>query len=278
MSLAIEMIGITKYFPSSDVQANRKVNFAVERAEVHALVGENGAGKTTLMNILYGLVQPDEGERRINGQPTAIHHPNDAIRLGLGMVHQHFKLVPSFTVAQNILLGLEPQRFGLLQPGKENEMVRRLAEDFGLRVNPADRVGDLPVGMQQRVEILKTLQREAQILLLDEPTAVLTPQEVHELFEIIRGLAARGRTVVLITHKLPEVMAVADRVTVMRRGEVVGTLPVAQTSIPDLAKMMVGREVLFTVEKKPASPGPTVAEVKRLIVAGVGGAPAVMGV
>jgi len=278
MSFAVEMINISKYFPSSGVQANRRVSFAVEPAEVHALVGENGAGKTTLMNILYGLVQPDEGERRLHGQPAAIHHPNDAIRLGLGMVHQHFKLVPSFTVAQNILLGLEPQRFGLLQPGKENEMVRRLAEDFGLRVNPTDRVGDLPVGMQQRVEILKTIQREAQILLLDEPTAVLTPQEVDELFEIVRGLAARGRTVVLITHKLPEVMAVADRVTVMRRGEVVGTLPVAQTSIPELAKMMVGREVLFTVEKKPASPGLTVAEVENLIVAGAGGAPAVMGV
>jgi simple sugar transport system ATP-binding protein len=253
------------------------VNFAVEKAEVHALVGENGAGKTTLMNILYGLVQPDEGERRINGQTVAIHHPNDAIRLGLGMVHQHFKLVPSFTVAQNILLGMEPDRLGFLRPGFENEMVGKLAEDFGLRVSPADQVRDLPVGMQQRVEILKTLQREAQILLLDEPTAVLTPQEVHELFEVIRGLAARGRTVVLITHKLPEVMAVADRVTVMRRGKVVGVAPVAQTNIPELARMMVGRDVLFTVQKKPASPGPSILEVKDLIVAGPGGAPAVMG-
>ena len=278
MPLAVEMLNISKYFPSSGVQANRRVNFAVEKAEVHALVGENGAGKTTLMNILYGLLHHDEGEIRVNGRPVSIHHPNDAIRLGLGMVHQHFKLVPSFTVAQNILLGMEPSRFGLLRTGMENEMVRQLAEDFGLRVNPGDRVRDLPVGMQQRVEILKTLQRDAQILLLDEPTAVLTPQEVHELFEIIRGLAARGRTVVLITHKLPEVMAVADRVTVMRRGEVVGALPLAQTSIPELAKMMVGREVLFTVEKKLASPGPAALEVDDLIVAGVGGAPAVMGV
>jgi ABC-type uncharacterized transport system ATPase subunit len=277
MPPAVEMINISKYFPSSEVQANRRVNFAVETAEVHALVGENGAGKTTLMNILYGLVQPDAGERRIFGQPVTIHHPNDAIRLGLGMVHQHFKLVPSFTVAQNILLGIEQERFGLLQPGRENAMVRKLAEDFGLRVNPTDRVRDLPVGMQQRVEILKTLQRDAKILLLDEPTAVLTPQEVYELFEIVRGLAARGRTVVLITHKLPEVMAVADRVTVMRRGEVVGTVPVAGTSIAELARMMVGREVLFRVVKKLAAPGPTVLDVKDLIVAGPGGAPAVMG-
>jgi len=278
MPPAVEMINISKYFPSSGVEANRHVNFSAEKAEVHALVGENGAGKTTLMNILYGLVQPDEGERRLNGQAAVINHPNDAIRLGLGMVHQHFKLVPSFTVAQNILLGMEPERLGLLQPGLENEMIHKLAEDFGLQVNPTDRVRDLPVGVQQRVEILKTLQREAQILLLDEPTAVLTPQEVHELFGIIRGLAARGRTVVLITHKLPEVIAVADRVTVMRRGQVVGVAPVAQMSIPELARMMIGREVLFTVEKKPASPGPVVLEVKDLIVAGAGGAPAVMGV
>lgn len=277
MSLAIEMLGITKSFPSSGVQANRGVNFAVAQAEVHALVGENGAGKTTLMNILYGLVQPDQGERRINGQVAHIQHPNDAIRLGLGMVHQHFKLVPSFTVAENILLGLEETRGGLLQPGRENEQVRQLAADFGLHVNPADRVRDLPVGMQQRVEILKALQRQAQILLLDEPTAVLTPQEVHELFVIIRGLAARGRTVVLITHKLPEVMAVADRVTVMRRGEVVGTVPVKGTSIPALAKMMVGRDVLFRVDKQPAHPEQPVLTVQNAIVAGPGGAPAVLG-
>ncbi|MFN8446120.1 MAG: ABC transporter ATP-binding protein [Caldilineaceae bacterium] len=277
MPPAIEMLGISKYFPSSNVQANRGVDFVVEQGEVHALVGENGAGKTTLMNILYGLVQPDSGERRIHGQPVQIHHPNDAIRLGIGMVHQHFKLVPSFTVAENILLGLEETRAGLLRPGRENEMVEKLAADFGLRVNPRDRVQDLPVGMQQRVEILKALQRQAQILLLDEPTAVLTPQEVHELFEIIGGLAARGRTIVLITHKLPEVMAVTDRVTVMRRGEVVGRVTTKDTSIPELAKLMVGREVLFRADKVPAKPGQVVLDVKNAIVAGPGGTPAVIG-
>ncbi|MGH2524114.1 MAG: ABC transporter ATP-binding protein, partial [Anaerolineales bacterium] len=278
MPLAVEMLNISKYFPSSGVQANRDVSFAVQQAEVHALVGENGAGKTTLMNILYGLEQPDRGEIRVNERPVHISHPDDAIRLGIGMVHQHFKLVPSFTVAQNILLGSEPSRLGMLQPARENEIVRQLAERFGLPVNPTDRVRDLPVGMQQRIEILKTLQRDAQILLLDEPTAVLTPQEVRQLFEVIRGLAARGRTVVLITHKLPEVMAVADRVTVMRRGEVEGTRQVSETNIRELARMMVGRDVLFTVERKPAAPGEVVAEVKDLIVAGAGGAPAVLGV
>ncbi len=277
MPHAIEMLGISKYFPSSGVQANAGVDLAVEQASVHAIVGENGAGKTTLMSMLFGLLQPDQGEIRINGQPARIHNTDEAIRLGIGMVHQHFKLVPSFTVAQNIMLGMEPHRFGLLRPRDENERVRQLAERFGLPVNPTRPVGDLPVGTQQRVEILKALHRDAHILLLDEPTAVLTPQEVSQFFDVIRGLAARGRTVVLITHKLGEVMAVADHVTVMRRGKVVGSCPVAETNIRELARLMVGREMLPTLNRQPAQPGPVVLEVKDLIVAAAGGAPAVLG-
>ncbi len=272
------MIGIFKYYPSSAVQANAGVNFSVEPGEVHALVGENGAGKTTLMNILYGLEHPDKGEIRVNGQLVTIGHPDDAIRLGIGMVHQHFKLVPSFTVAENILLGSEPSRFGLLQPRQEQAQVRKLADGYGLPVNPADRVRDLPVGMQQRVEILKTLHRQAKILLLDEPTAVLTPQEVAQFFEVIRALAKSGHTIVLITHKLPEVMAVADRVTVMRRGQVVGGGPVKATSVHELARLMVGRDLLVSLDRKPNAPGQTVIEVDNLIVFGAGGVPAVLGV
>ena len=277
MPYAIEMLGISKYFPASGVQANAEVDLKVERATVHALVGENGAGKTTLMSLLYGLLQPDQGEIRINGQPVKIHSSKDAIRLGIGMVHQHFKLVPSFSVAQNILLGQEPRRFGLLQPNFENESVRKLADSFGLPLNPAEPVRNLPVGLQQRVEILKALYRDAHILLLDEPTAVLTPQEVRQFFEVVRGLAARGRTVVLITHKLREVMAVADHVTVMRRGRVVGDGPVQGTNIRELARQMVGREMLTSLERQPAKPGAVVLEVKDLIVAAAGGAPAVLG-
>ena len=277
MPLAIEMRGISKYFASTGVQANAGVDLAVEQASVHAIVGENGAGKTTLMSMLFGLLQPDSGEIFINGQPARIHSSKEAIRLGIGMVHQHFKLVPSFTVAENILLGQEPRRAGLLQPQFENESVRKLADRFGLPVKPTERVRDLPVGLQQRVEILKALYRDARILLLDEPTAVLTPQEVHQFFDVIRGLAARGRTVVLITHKLGEVMAVADYVTVMRRGKVVAACPVKETNIRELARLMVGREVLTTLDRKPADPGPVVLDVKDLIVAGPGGSPAVLG-
>src|SRR5688500_1642793 len=274
MPHAIEMLGISKYFPSSGVQANADVNLAVEQATVHAIVGENGAGKTTLMSMLFGLLQPDQGEIRINEQPARIHHTDDAIRLGIGMVHQHFKLVPSFTVAENIMLGMEPRRLGLLQPQLENETVRQLADRFGLPVNPSELVANLPVGLQQRVEILKALHRDAKILLLDEPTAVLTPQEVRQFFEVIRGLAAIGRTVVLITHKLGEVMAVADHVTVMRRGKVVGSCPVKETNIRELARLMVGREMLTSLDRQPSQPGAVVLEVKDLIVAAAGGAPA----
>lgn len=268
---AIEMLGITRYFPSSQVLANDNVDFAVEQGQVHALVGENGAGKTTLMNILFGLVQPDRGAIQVNGQEVRITHPDEAIRLGIGMVHQHFKLVPSFTVAQNILLGMEPSRYGFLDQRDENQTVKKLAEDFGLPIDPTAVVGEMPVGLQQRVEILKALQRQAQVLILDEPTAVLTPQEARELFVVIRKLAQRGHTVIFITHKLLEIIQVADQVSVMRNGKMIGSKPIAETNMREMARMMVGREVLLTVDKQPAKPGEPVLQVEHLLVAGVGG-------
>ncbi|HLF80266.1 MAG TPA: ABC transporter ATP-binding protein [Anaerolineales bacterium] len=278
MDLAVEMRQIHKYFPSSDVNANRAVDFSARRGEVHALVGENGAGKTTLMNVLYGLIQPDRGEILVEGRPVHIGHPNEAIRLGIGMVHQHFKLVPSFSVAENIMLGMEPHTAGVLRRRDEAEAVRLLADQFGLPVDPAAKVRDLPVGMQQRVEILKTLQRQARILVLDEPTAVLTPQEARELFTVVRRLAQSGKTVIFITHKLLEVMEVADRVSVMRKGELVGTKAIQETDIRDMARMMVGREVLFQIEKPPAQLGASVLQVKNLVVVGPSGLPAILNV
>jgi general nucleoside transport system ATP-binding protein len=275
MSPAIEMRGITKYFTSTRVRANDNVDFSVERGEIHALVGENGAGKTTLMNILYGLIKPDSGEIFIDSQNVRIDHPDDAIKHGIGMVHQHFKLVPSFTVAQNILLGMEPNQVGFLNQQKENELVNELAKKYNLPVNPTARIWDLSVGMQQRVEILKVLQRNAKILILDEPTAVLTPQEVNELITVIRGLSKLGYTIIFITHKLIEVMSVADRVSVMRGGRMVGTKKVSETSIPELARMMVGREVLLRVKKKEIQRGETVLEVRDLSVSDVNGLAAI---
>lgn len=278
MPHAVEMRHIRKFFPSSGVTASDDVTFTVEKGEIHALVGENGAGKTTLMNMLYGLIPPDDGQVFVDEQPAHIHHPNDAIRAGIGMVHQHFKLVPSFTIAENIMLGIEPNEFGFINGKSEAEAVRKLADDFGLPVNPNARVADISVGMQQRVEILKTLQRNAQILILDEPTAVLTPQEVHELYGVIHKLAEGGRTIILITHKLLEVKDVAHRVSVMRRGKMIGTHNVSDVSIRDMANMMVGREVILQVEKQPAKPGDTILSVENLLVAGTGGIPAVFGV
>ena len=278
MEFAVVMEGIDKYFPSTEVVANKAVNFAVKKGEVHALVGENGAGKTTLMNILYGLLPPDRGTIWVNGAESAINHPDDAIRLGIGMVHQHFMLVPSFTVAENVKLGMEATRAGFTQKKIEIEDVRKLADEYGLPVDPTARIRELPVGMQQRVEILKTLERNAQILILDEPTAVLTPQESRELFLVIRHLAESGRTVIFITHKLLEVMDVADRVSVMRKGEMVATKDIAETSIRDLARLMVGRDVLFQVKKEPAAPQEVVLDVKDLVIAGVGGTSAVLDV
>ena len=277
MANAVEMKGISKFFASSNVQASSNVDFSVETGEVHALVGENGAGKSTLMNVLYGLVKADEGQILIDGKEVEIGHPDDAIHHGIGMVHQHFKLVPSFSIAQNIMLGMEPSQNGLLQPKEEEEIVQKLADKFGLPVDPSARVGDLPVGMQQRVEILKSLQRDIRILVLDEPTAVLTPQEVEELIQVVRGLSKLGQTVIFITHKLVEVTKVADRVSVMRGGKMIGTKKVAETNIPEMARMMVGRDVLFRVEKEAATPGEVVFEAKDLTVLTESGVPAVQG-
>ncbi len=277
MTNAVEMRHIRKYFASSRVLACDDVSLEVAPGEVHAIVGENGAGKTTLMSMLYGLLTPDTGDIVINGTPARITHPHDAIRLGIGMVHQHFKLVSSFTIAENIMLGLEPIVPGFIDGQAEAETVRQLAADFGLPVNPNLRINEISVGMQQRVEILKILQRKAQILILDEPTAVLTPQEVRELLIVVRKLAQTGRTVILITHKLVEVKEVADRMTIMRRGRNVGTFEVAGVSIRDTANMMVGRAVTLQVEKQPAQPGEVVLKADNLLVAGAGGVPAVFG-
>ncbi|MCE2490453.1 MAG: ABC transporter ATP-binding protein [Anaerolineae bacterium] len=269
---------VRKYFPSSDVLAADDVDFEVRQGEIHALVGENGAGKTTLMNILYGLVSADHAEIRVNGETVHIHHPNDAIRSHIGMVHQHFKLISSFTIAENVMLGMEPGQLGFIDAGQEANAVRELGENYGLPVDPDAVIADISVGMQQRVEILKTLQRDARILVLDEPTAVLTPQEVNELYNVIRKLAADGRTIILITHKLVEVKAVADRVSVMRNGQMIATHDVADVSIRDMANLMVGREVVLRVDKEEASPQETVLEVQDLLVASAGGIPAVFGV
>jgi simple sugar transport system ATP-binding protein len=258
--------------------ADDNVDFSAREGEVHALVGENGAGKTTLMNILYGQVRPDKGTISVDGRKVQISHPNDAIRLGIGFVHQHFQLVPSFSVAENIMLGRESGAFGVLRAADEREHVRRLAEEFGLAVDPGARLRDLPVGMQQRVEILKALQRRARILILDEPTSVLTPQEARELFKVVRGLAGSGRTVIFITHKLLEVMEVADRVSVMRRGRMMDTADITETSVQKLARLMVGREVLLSTDRSPREPGRTVLETANLSVAGPDGLPAVLGV
>ena len=276
--LAVDMRSMRKYFPTSDVLAVDEVDFAVREGEVHALVGENGAGKTTLMNILYGLVSADRGEIQVNGEQVQIHHPNDAIRAGIGMVHQHFKLIPSFTIAENVMLGIEPGQLGFIDSAEEAQAVSDLAQNYGLPVDPLEVVADISVGMQQRVEILKTLQRDARILVLDEPTAVLTPQEVRELYNVIRNLAAAGRTIVLITHKLLEVKEVADRVSVMRRGRMIATREVADVSVRDMANLMVGREVVLRVDKQAGQPKETVLDVQNLLVASAGGIPAVFGI
>jgi general nucleoside transport system ATP-binding protein len=264
VSNAIEMRGIRKEFPG--VVANDGVDFTVETGEIHALVGENGAGKSTLMNILYGLYRADAGTIAVRGAEVHIRHNSDAIRLGIGMVHQSFKLVPSFTVAENITLGMEPHRGILLDKRAVHDSVSQISERFGLKVDPDARVQDLPVGVQQRVEILKTLYRNADILILDEPTAVLTPQETRELFGVIRTLVAGGKTVIFITHKLREVMEISDRVTVMRDGKVIGEKATKDTNPPELARMMVGREVLLRIKKDAAKPGDVVLGVDDLQV------------
>lgn len=252
------MRGITKRFGS--VTANDGVDLTVRRGEIHALLGENGAGKTTLMNILYGLYQPDAGEIAYEGEPLRATEPGVAIRRGIGMVHQHFMLVPPFTVAENIVLGQEPRtRLGRLDRARAEATVAGLSQRFGLKVDPRARVEAISVGQQQRVEILKALYRGARLLILDEPTAVLTPQEVQDLGQILRRLVEQGHTIIFITHKLKEVLRIADRVTVMRAGRHVATLDTAATSEAELARLMVGREVTLRVEKAPARPAPSPA-------------------
>ncbi|NIQ96027.1 MAG: ABC transporter ATP-binding protein [Desulfuromonadales bacterium] len=265
MAPVLELRGITKRFPG--VLANDHIDLSLEEGEIHALLGENGAGKTTLMNVLYGLYQPDEGEIKVRGELVEIHEPNDAIRAGVGMVHQHFMLVPVFTVTENVMLGDEAVRSGgILDRESAAARVAEISESYGLEVNPSDYVKDLPVGVQQRVEIIKLLYREADILILDEPTAVLTPQEADELFKIMRSLTDQGKSIIFITHKLREVLEVADRITVIRSGKVVGTTTPDQSDRGKLAEMMVGREVVLEVSKAKAEPGAPVLSVKDLVV------------
>ena len=272
--MRLELRGITKRYPG--VVANRDVDLVVEPGEIHALVGENGAGKSTLMNILYGLVTADEGEVLVDGQAQHFDGPGDAIAAGIGMVHQHFMLVPVFTVAENVVLGVEPTGgLGRLKRRRAEQAVQELADRHGLPVDPAAVVETLPVGIQQRVEILKALHREAALLILDEPTAVLTPQETEDLFHAMRELRGAGRSLVFITHKLGEALAVADRITVMRGGEVVGSTTPADTTQADLATMMVGRDVDLVVDRPPSTPGEVVLAVRELTVADARGGVAV---
>ncbi len=260
---AIEMTDITKTWPG--VVADDHVTFRVRKGEIHALVGENGAGKTTLMNILYGLLHGDSGQIAVNGQPAQIHGPRDAIALGIGMVHQHFMLIPVMTVGENIVLGREPVASGgRYDAAAVTRAIRELSAQYGLAIDPNARIADLPVGLQQRVEILKVLYRGADILILDEPTGVLTPQESAELFRVLRGLVQRGKTIIFISHKLREVLEISDNITVLRRGKVVGTLVTRDTNEEEIARMMVGREVLLRVDKAPAKPGPVAFRVESL--------------
>lgn len=265
MSYVIEMLDITKEFPG--IRANDNVTLKVEKGEIHALLGENGAGKSTLMSILFGLYKPEYGTIKVRGQEVTIDSPHVANDLKIGMVHQHFKLVENFTVTENIILGLEPKKsFGRVDIEKAAQRVKEISEQYGMAVDPYAKIEDISVGMQQRVEILKMLYREADILIFDEPTAVLTPQEITDLMEIMKQFAAEGKSIILITHKLKEIKAVSDRCTVLRRGKLIGTVDVADVTEKDLAEMMVGREVEFSVEKADKVPGEAVLEVKNLNV------------
>ncbi|HUE98247.1 MAG TPA: ABC transporter ATP-binding protein [Anaerolineales bacterium] len=282
--IVLEAKGITKKFPG--VLANDNINFDLRKGEIHALLGENGAGKSTLMNILYGLYQPDSGEVIVEGNQMQLNSSRDAIQHGIGMVHQHFMLIPVFSVTENIMLGAEtdhravPNEIPLVKLDRKEvaQKVADLSHQYGLEVDPNAMVGDLPVGVQQRVEIVKALYRKAKILILDEPTAVLTPQEAEDLFRIMHELTDKGVSIIFITHKLKEVLSAADRITVMRSGRVVGTVDPRETNEAKLASMMVGREVILTVQKKPAEPGEEVLQVKDLHVRDVRGLETVNGV
>ncbi len=265
MTPVLELRGITKRFPG--VLANDHIDLTLEKGAIHALLGENGAGKTTLMNILYGLYQPDEGEVFIEGQPVKINSPSDAIAQGIGMVHQHFMLVPVFTVTENVMLGEEPLRAaGFLDRPKAASKILEISRQYNLEVNPDSYIKDLPVGVQQRVEIIKLLYRQANILIFDEPTAVLTPQEADELFEIMHSLTEQGKSIIFITHKLREVLQVADLITVIRRGKVIGSVTPQEADQKKLASMMVGREVKLELEKEPPKSGDVVLNVENLLV------------
>ncbi|MEI3604656.1 ABC transporter ATP-binding protein [Pseudogracilibacillus sp. SE30717A] len=264
MEYVIEMLNIRKEFPG--VVANDNITLQVKKGEIHALLGENGAGKSTLMNVLFGLYQPEKGEIRIKGEKVDITNPNIANDLGIGMVHQHFMLVEPFTVAQNIILGSEPTKYGKINLRKAEKEVQELSDKYGLRVDPRAKIRDISVGMQQRVEILKMLYRGADVLILDEPTAVLTPQEINELFEIIQSLVDEGKSIILITHKLKEIMKACDRCTVIRKGVGIGTVNVEETTVDELASLMVGRSISFKTEKDEATPGKVVLKVDDLHV------------
>ena len=259
------MLNITKRFPG--IVANDDITLQLKKGEIHALLGENGAGKSTLMSVLFGLYQPEEGVIKKDGKEVRINNPNDANALGIGMVHQHFKLVECFTVLDNIIMGVEPNKLGFLQKKEAREKVLALSEKYGLHIDPDAKIEDITVGMQQRTEILKMLYRDNEILIFDEPTAVLTPQEIEELMQIMRNLSAEGKSILFISHKLNEIMAVADRCTVLRRGKYIGTVETKNTTMEQLSAMMVGRNVNFHVEKGEQHLGDVVLNVENLTVA-----------
>ena len=265
MDYVVEMLNIRKEFPG--VVANDDITLQLVRGEIHALLGENGAGKSTLMSILFGMYHPDRGTIKVNGEETKIANPNMAKQLGIGMVHQHFKLVDNFTVTQNIILGDEPRRYGFqVDIANASKRIAELSKQYGLDVDPNARIDSISVGMQQRVEILKMLYREANVLILDEPTAVLTPQEIIDLGKILKNLVGEGKSIILITHKLKEIKAMADRCTVIRRGKTIGTVDVKSTNEAKMAEMMVGRQVSFKVDKQPRTPGDVVLKIDSLSV------------
>ena len=263
---AVEMLHITKRFPG--IIANDDITLQLKKGEIHALLGENGAGKSTLMSVLFGLYQPEEGEIHMNGKKVEIRNPNDANDLGIGMVHQHFKLVECFTVLDNIIMGVEPtDKFGFLRKQEAREKVMALSEKYGLQVDPDAVIEDITVGMQQRTEILKMLYRENDVLIFDEPTAVLTPQEIDELMQIMKHLAAEGKSILFISHKLAEIMAVAARCSVLRKGKYIGTVNTKDVTAQELSRMMVGRDVKFAVDKDESTPGNVILDVQNMSVA-----------
>ncbi|MEG0381024.1 MAG: ABC transporter ATP-binding protein, partial [Kurthia sp.] len=264
MEYVIEMLGIRKQF--GDFVANDNITLQLQKGEIHALLGENGAGKSTLMNVLFGLYQPEAGEIKVNGKEVQITDPNKANDLGIGMVHQHFMLVENFTVTENIILGNETTKMGMINIRKAAKKVQALSEKYGLDVDPYAKIEDISVGMQQRVEILKTLYRGAEILIFDEPTASLTPLEIEELIQIMKRLIAEGKSIILITHKLKEIMEVSDRVTIIRKGKGIGTVTTSETNPDQLAEMMVGRQVVFKTEKTEATPKEPVLQIEGLTV------------